>query len=323
MAAVAAGLDLAFALRQGGLELEVALAVAPGETVVLVGPSGSGKTTCLRAVAGLARPRAGRIAIAGRPVFDAARRLDLPPWRRRVAVVFQEYALFPHLTVAQNVRYGLGRRRDAARRVEGSGSKTLGIADLAARRPPELSGGQQQRVALARAAAMEADLLLLDEPFGSLDAATRRSVRGELRRYLQRAGRTTLLVSHDHLDALTFGDRIAVLEAGRLTQVGSQRGAAPPAHPLPRRPHRPQRAGRGRGAPGHRGARGDGRPAPLTGRRRRRGPRRARLRRLRPRFGDPAGLCRPFSARNQFPAVVRRSSRCPAASASTSTPASR
>jgi molybdate transport system ATP-binding protein len=216
-------LDLA--LSRPGFALEVALSVAPGETLVLVGPSGSGKTTCLRAVAGLARPDRGQIRIAGQTALDTERRVDLPPWRRRVGVVFQDYALFPHLTVEQNVLYGLRGVPDARRRCE-EWLAALGIAELARRRPRQLSGGQQQRVALARAAATEADLLLLDEPFGSLDAATRRTVRAELRRFLARAAerpggaRGVVLVSHDYLDALTLGDRIAVLEAGRLTQVG-------------------------------------------------------------------------------------------------------
>ena len=197
------------------------LCLAPGETVVLVGPSGSGKTTCLRVIAGLARPESGHIAIGGRTVFKLDERVDLPPWQRRVGVVFQDYALFPHLSVEANVAYGLRGHPDARKRAR-EWLQALGIEDLSERRPAGLSGGQQQRVALARAAAMDSDLLLLDEPFGSLDGATRHTVRGELRRFLQRAGRTTLLVSHDYLDALTLGDRIAVLEAGRLTQVGTR-----------------------------------------------------------------------------------------------------
>lgn len=218
-------LELELALSRPGFTLEAALGVAAGETLVLVGPSGSGKTTCLRAVAGLARPDRGRISIGGRRVLDTEAHLDLPPWKRKVGVVFQDYALFPHLTVERNILYGLRGLPDARRRCE-EWLAALGIADLARRRPRDLSGGQQQRVALARAAATESDLLLLDEPFGSLDASTRRTVRAELRRFLARAAerpggaRGVVLVSHDYLDALTLGDRIAVLEAGRLTQVG-------------------------------------------------------------------------------------------------------
>lgn len=229
MEAITPQLDLEIALALGAFTLELALTVAPGETVVLVGPSGSGKSTCLRCLAGLARPASGHIRIAERTVFDRERKVDLPPWKRRVGVVFQDYALFPHLTVERNVLFGLRGVPDARARAR-DWLDALDLSDLAQRKPAQLSGGQQQRVALARAAATDAKLLLLDEPFGALDAATRRNVRGELRRFLQRATapnggrppRATLLVSHDYLDALTLGDRIAVLEAGRLTQLGTR-----------------------------------------------------------------------------------------------------
>lgn len=214
-------LHAAFELAQGEFTLSLELELVPGEIVVLVGPSGGGKSTGLRAIAGLARPRSGRIEIGGQVVFDAGRRLDLPPWKRRVGYVFQDYALFPHLTVEQNIRYGLRGVPEARSRVD-EWLQALNIADLARRKPGELSGGQQQRVALARAAARDADILLLDEPFGALDAATRRSVRAELQRFLQRVGRASLLVSHDYLDALTLGDRLAVLEGGRITQLGTR-----------------------------------------------------------------------------------------------------
>lgn len=213
------GLSVSIRTDLGSFQLEADLEVAPGETLVLVGPSGSGKTTCLRTIAGLLKPQVGRVSIGGRCVLDTVRRIDLPPWKRRVGLVFQDYALFPHLTVEQNLLYGL-RGHPQARQRAGEWLQVLGLEGLARRKPGQLSGGQQQRVALARAAVMEADLLLLDEPFGSLDAATRRSVRSELRRFLEKVQRTTLLVSHDYLDALTLGDRIAVLEEGRITQVG-------------------------------------------------------------------------------------------------------
>ena len=223
------GLELQIEVALGSFQLSLELRARAGETVVLVGPSGSGKTTCLRAVAGLARPLIGSIAIAGRTVFDASARIDLPPWKRRCGVVFQDYALFPHLTAEANVRYGLRGLPDAQRRAA-EWLEALELTALAKRKPAQLSGGQQQRVALARAAATDSDVLLLDEPFGALDAVTRRSVRGELRRFLQRAvvradgrpPRTTLLVSHDYLDALTLGDRIVVLEGGRVTQDGTR-----------------------------------------------------------------------------------------------------
>ncbi len=216
-----AGLSLDLEIRQGAFTLRAELTVAAGEVLVLVGPSGSGKTTCLRAVAGLARPHRGRIEIAGRTVLDTHKGYDLPPWSRRVGLVFQDYALFPHLTVEQNLLYGT-RGRPEDRRRAGEWLAALGITDLSQRKPSALSGGQRQRVALARAAVTESDLLLLDEPFGSLDAATRRTVRTELRNFLQRAGRTAVVVSHDYLDALTLGDRIAVLEGGKLSQIGTR-----------------------------------------------------------------------------------------------------
>jgi molybdate transport system ATP-binding protein len=229
MEVVTPHLEFEFEVALDAFTLEVALTAAPGETVVLVGPSGSGKSTCLRSLAGLARPRSGHIRLAGQTMFNAARRIDLPPWKRRVGVVFQDYALFPHLTAERNVLFGLRGVPDARARTR-EWLEALELTDLAQRKPHQLSGGQQQRVALARAAATDSDLLLLDEPFGALDAATRRSVRGELRRFLQRATgkqgdrppRATVLVSHDYLDALTLGDRIAVLEAGRLTQIGTR-----------------------------------------------------------------------------------------------------
>jgi molybdate transport system ATP-binding protein len=225
---VAAGLRLEVRVEQGTFVLEAALEASAGETLVLVGPSGSGKSTCLRAVAGLAQPEEGRIELGGRAVFDSASGIDLPPWKRRVGMVFQDFALFPHMSVERNVLYGLRGVRDARERCA-AWLAALGLAELAGRRPRGLSGGQQQRVALARAAARESDVLLLDEPFGSLDAATRRTVRGELRRYLRIAAagelaprRPVVMVTHDYLDALTLGDRIAVLEAGRVTQVGTR-----------------------------------------------------------------------------------------------------
>lgn len=221
-------LEVDLSLQRGEFSLDLAFAVRPGETVVLVGPSGSGKSTTLRAVAGLARPHSGSIRIGGKTVFDSDRRIDLPPWRRKLGVVFQDYALFPHLSALANVLYGLPRRPDTRAEAD-SWLEALGIADLAERRPRALSGGQQQRVALARAAMRHAPLLLLDEPFGALDVETRRTVRGELRAFLRRALETqrperpgVLLITHDYLDALTLGDRIAVLERGRLTQVGTR-----------------------------------------------------------------------------------------------------
>jgi molybdate transport system ATP-binding protein len=206
-------LDLDLALPLRSFRLELALAIGR-ETFALVGPSGAGKTTLLRAVAGLVRPAAGRIALDGRVLFDAAGRVDRPPEDRRVGFVFQEYALFPHMSVEQNVAYGgRSRARETLER--------FGIAHLAKARPRELSGGERQRVGLARALAREPDVLLLDEPLSALDAHTRAGVRAELRSILDRLDLPVLLVTHDFQDAAVLADRVGVLVEGRLRQVGA------------------------------------------------------------------------------------------------------
>jgi molybdate transport system ATP-binding protein len=204
-------LDIALPLRS--FRLELALAVGR-ETVALVGPSGAGKTTVLRAVAGLTRPRSGRIALDGRVLFDADERIDRPPEERRVGFVFQEYALFPHMSVAQNVAYA-GHPRSAEI------LDRLGIAHLARVRPGGLSGGERQRVALARALARDPDVLLLDEPLSALDAHTRSRVRAELAAVLEHLDLPVLLVTHDFHDAAVLAERIGVLVDGRLRQVGA------------------------------------------------------------------------------------------------------
>jgi iron(III) transport system ATP-binding protein len=195
----------------------VELAVDEGEVLALLGPSGCGKTTTLRLVAGFERPDGGRVVLDGAHVAGPAR--FVPPERRRVGVVFQDYALFPHLTVAQNVGYGV---RDRARR-DGRVAEMLdlvGLAGEASRLPHELSGGQQQRVALARALAPEPALVLLDEPFSNLDAALRVHVRSEVRAILREAQATAVFVTHDQEEALSLADRIAVMQSGRVLQVG-------------------------------------------------------------------------------------------------------
>ncbi len=198
--------------------LDVAWSAGDG-VVVLFGPSGAGKTMTLGCLAGLLRPDAGRIVVDGRVLFDAAAGVDLPPQARRVGYVFQGYALFPHLSVAANVGFGL-RDRPRAERVRRAGEvmERLGLADLAARRPRELSGGQQQRVALARALAIDPALLLLDEPLSALDAPTRRALGDELRRVLTEFGTAAVVVTHDFTEAYRLGDRIVVYEAGRVIQ---------------------------------------------------------------------------------------------------------
>lgn len=194
--------------------VDVAVAVG-AETVALVGPSGSGKSTVLRAVAGLERPDAGRIALGDRVWFDADRRLHLPPERRSVGMVFQDHVLFPHMDVTGNVAFGAGRTAVPAL------LDRLGIAHLAHARPAELSGGERQRVALARALARAPGVLLLDEPLSALDAHTRIGVRGELRSLLGALGLPTIVVSHDMEDAAALADRVVVLDRGRPVQVGS------------------------------------------------------------------------------------------------------
>jgi iron(III) transport system ATP-binding protein len=205
------------------------LAVDEGEVLALLGPSGCGKTTTLRLVAGFERPDAGRVVLDGAEVAGPKR--YVPPERRRVGVVFQDYALFPHLTVAQNVGYGVRDRAQRDRRV-GEMLDLVGLAGESSRLPHELSGGQQQRVALARALAPEPTLVLLDEPFSNLDAALRVRVRGEVRSILRDARATAVFVTHDQEEALSLADRIAVMQTGRVLQVGEP--AALYAHPADR-----------------------------------------------------------------------------------------
>lgn len=194
------------------------LRVARGELLVVLGPSGAGKSTLLRVVAGLEPATAGRVMIAGRDVTS------LRPGRRNVSMVFQSYALFPHLTVAENIAFGL-EVRDTARalardRARGA-AEAVGCAHLLDRRPAQLSGGERQRVALARALVREPDVFLLDEPLSNLDLELRVETRAELKALQTRVGATMLHVTHDQTEALVLGDRIAVIRAGRLEQVGT------------------------------------------------------------------------------------------------------
>jgi iron(III) transport system ATP-binding protein len=196
----------------------VDLSVPRGSLTALLGPSGCGKTTVLRMIAGLLTPDHGRIEIHGREV--ASRTRSVPPERRNVGLVFQDYALFPHLSVARNVGYGLPRRPRGTRRARIAEVLDLvGLSDLGHRLPTELSGGQQQRVALARALAPSPDLVLLDEPFSNLDAALRATVREDVRRILREADTTAVFVTHDQEEALSLADRVAVMESGRVHQV--------------------------------------------------------------------------------------------------------
>ena len=189
----------------------------PGEFVALLGPSGCGKTTTLRIIAGLERQDAGSVAIAGGTVADDV--TFVPPERRRIGMVFQDYALFPHMSVAKNIAYGLKRGKGSTERVD-EVLRLVGLHDLKDRAPAELSGGQQQRVALARALAPEPDLVMLDEPFSNLDQKLRVSVRREVKQILAEAGTTAILVTHDQEEALSLTDRIVVMNHGRAEQVG-------------------------------------------------------------------------------------------------------
>jgi len=191
----------------------VTLDIARGEIVALLGPSGSGKTTLLRLLAGFETPDAGSIQVEGEEVTR------LPPARRRFGMVFQHYALFPHLDVGENVAFGLPR--DGAERRVAAALTLVDLAGFERRRVQELSGGQQQRVALARALAPEPRVLLLDEPLSNLDPALRERTRRELRALIKRVGITTLFVTHEQDEAFDLGDRIAVLNHGRVEQVGT------------------------------------------------------------------------------------------------------
>ena len=193
------------------------LEVEAGEIIALLGPSGCGKTTTLRLIAGLETPDSGTLVVGGKVLNDAS--TLVPPERRRIGMVFQDYALFPHLDVAANVGYALGRRPDAGRVAEVL--DIVGLADHRDRPVHGLSGGEQQRVALARALAPAPGLVLLDEPFSNLDAALRQRLRGEVRAILSAAGVTAIFVTHDQEEALSVADRVAVMDAGRLEQIGT------------------------------------------------------------------------------------------------------
>jgi multiple sugar transport system ATP-binding protein len=196
----------------------VDLDIAEGEFVVLLGPSGCGKTTLLRCLAGLEKVDGGKVEIGGR---DAT---NLPPRRRRIAMVFQSYAVFPHMKVYDNVAFGLKMQKESKATIEErveSAASMLHIEEYLGRYPSQLSGGQRQRVAVARAIATKADVLLMDEPLSNLDALLRMEMRAELKTLLRKLDATTIYVTHDQVEALSMGDRIAVMNSGRIVQVDS------------------------------------------------------------------------------------------------------
>ena len=196
---------------------DVSLSIRDGEFMVLLGPSGCGKTTLLRSIAGLEQIDGGRVRIGGRDVTD------LPPRKRRIAMVFQSYAVFPHMTVFENIAFGLRMAKlpkpEIARRTE-EAAALLHITELLGRYPAQTSGGQRQRIAVARAIAMEPQVLLMDEPLSNLDALLRLEMRAELKRLLAEIGSTTVYVTHDQVEALSMGDRVAIMRSGKLVQVG-------------------------------------------------------------------------------------------------------
>jgi len=233
---------------------ELRLEVDTAPVTVLFGPSGSGKTTILRCLAGLERPDVGRIRCGDQTWLDTAAGVDVPPQRRRAGYLSQEYALFPHLTVARNIGFGVRGPRAARQARIDDLLQLVQLDRFAARYPAELSGGQQQRVALARALAVEPQLLLLDEPLAALDAPAREPLRRELRHLLIRCSIPTLLVTHDRIDALTLADRMLVVADGRIRQAG-------PVHEVFSRPADltvARTVGVETVVPGHVVARGDG-----------------------------------------------------------------
>ncbi|HET8660904.1 MAG TPA: ABC transporter ATP-binding protein [Micromonosporaceae bacterium] len=196
---------------------DVSLTVADGEFVVLVGPSGCGKTTLLRMVAGLETPDSGSVAIAGRDVTD------LPPRHRNISMVFQSYAIFPHMRVRHNIGFGLRMRKVPAAQVNERvrrAAEVLELTDYLDRYPAQLSGGQRQRVAVARAIVVDTGVLLMDEPLSNLDALLRLQFRAELKKIVRQIGTTTLYVTHDQAEAMSLGDRVAVMRGGRIAQIG-------------------------------------------------------------------------------------------------------
>jgi molybdate transport system ATP-binding protein len=217
-------LDASIRLTLGALDLDMAVTVEEGEVVALLGPNGAGKTTLLRAIAGLVPFGSGHVRVDGKVLEDTATNQYVPTERRPIGFVFQDYLLFPHLTVLENVAFGLrshGMSRQGAADKAVDWLDRVGLKSYAASKPAELSGGQRQRVALARALATEPRLLLLDEPLAALDASTRAEVRRDLKRHLDSFKGIRLVVTHDPLEAMALADRLVVMENGHLVQTGT------------------------------------------------------------------------------------------------------
>jgi molybdate transport system ATP-binding protein len=217
-------LEVDVVVRRGAFRLDVEISVEPGEVLGVLGPNGAGKTTLLRVLAGLAAATEGSIRLGSAVLDDAATETFVPAEQRPVGLVFQNYRLFPHLSVRDNVAFAArsrGSGRSAARQHADRFLQQLGLTDLAARKPEQLSGGQAQRVALARALAAEPAMLLLDEPLSALDARTRLEVRTELRHHLESFAGPVLLVTHDPLEAMVMTNRLVVIEDGHVVQQGT------------------------------------------------------------------------------------------------------
>lgn len=218
------GLNADFSARREGFRLDLKLSIPPGRTVALLGPNGAGKTTAVNVLSGLLAIDQGRIELVGAVLDDPGAGVFVPPEARRVGVVFQDYLLFAHLSVEENVAFGLrsrGMSKESSRTRAGEWLERMGLLDLARRKPGQLSGGQAQRVALARALVTEPDLLLLDEPLSALDVSTRVQLRRGLAEHLEQFTGPRLLITHDPTEAFLLADEIHVIENGTITQAGS------------------------------------------------------------------------------------------------------